>query len=275
MPASGHIHGNSSKAQRGIALVSVLWVMALVALVATGLAQTVRSDSRAVANVLSQSRAQWAADAGVELAALNLMYPVAVRWPADGSVREIDVDGVQLRIATLDVAGRIDLNTAPPALLTNLITQAGMEANDAAYVVGAILDWRDVDQMRRLNGAEANDYRLAGRDYEPGNGPFQSVDELRLVLGMTDEIYSRLEPAVTVFSGEAGIKPLAAPPLAMNATSGLEYLRNAAGGSTFDVLVEAVAADGIAYRTAATIRMEYGSGRPYTVLAWRSPEKSP
>ncbi len=258
--------------QRGLALVSVLWVMALVTLVATGLTHTIRTDSRAVGNTLQLTRAQWAAEGGVEIAALNLLYPVTARWPADGSVREVDFDDMQLRIATWDVSGRIDLNAAPPALLANLVRQAGLDDNEAAYLADAILDWRDADDMRHLNGVEAADYRIAGYDYEPRNAPFQSTEELRLVLGMTDTVYEKIAPVITVYSGQPGINLLVASPQAISATDGLEHLRSAVGGSTFDIEVEAVTEDGFRYQSAATIRMRYdGGGRPYSVLQWRIP----
>ena len=76
---------------RGVALVSVLWIVALLTVVATGLVASVRYENRAVANLNLALQAQYAVESGVELAALNLMYPRSIRWPVDGSVREVNI----------------------------------------------------------------------------------------------------------------------------------------------------------------------------------------
>jgi type II secretory pathway component PulK len=53
----------------------------------------------------------------------------------------------------------------------------------ARAMTSHILDWRDADEQRREDGAERAEYRAAGRAYTPRNGPFESVDEVKQVLG--------------------------------------------------------------------------------------------
>src|SRR5262249_21135882 len=78
-------------------------------------------------------------------------------------------------------------------------------------LVDKILDWRDSNGLKHLNGATAEDYRAAGLAYRPRSGPFQSVDELQLVMDMTPELFRRVEPALTVYSGRQFIDPQFAP----------------------------------------------------------------
>ncbi len=84
----------------GIALVSVLWVVTLLAIVATGLSSHVRTETRMVGNTIGLLQAQYAVEGGVELAALNLMYPQTARWPVDGSIREVNIGDARVRIAS-------------------------------------------------------------------------------------------------------------------------------------------------------------------------------
>jgi general secretion pathway protein K len=63
-------------------------------------------------------------------------------------------------------------------------------------------DWQDVDNTPRPSGAEAPYYASFG--YKPRNAGFHTVAELRMVKGMTDDIYNRIAPATTVFFGESG-----------------------------------------------------------------------
>ena len=50
-------------------------------------------------------------------------------------------------------------------------------------------------------GAEDDDYAAAGRPYGAKDAPFESIAEVEQVLGMTPAIYAKVEPFLTVFSG--------------------------------------------------------------------------
>jgi len=254
---------------RGIALVGVLWLLVLLTAVTVALTTTVRGEIRAVGNTLQMTRAAYAAQGAVELGILNLLAPQAQRWPADGSTFETEFEGIQLRIATLDEAGKIDLNFAEFPLLDNLLVQSGVEPDRAAHIADAILDWRDTDDFRRVNGAEESDYRMAGRDYAVANAGFYSVDELQLVLGMDNEIYTKIRPALTVHSGLSGVNPRLATPQVAAAVEGIANAQTKASSVSYTIYVEARAADGIISKLAATVTLAPdGTGKPYQVLAW-------
>ncbi len=62
----------------------------------------------------------------------------------------------------------------------------------------AIFDWIDSDSIQRFpGGAEGLVYRSKTPPYGIANRPLTSVSELKLVDGMTDEIYDKLRPYVT------------------------------------------------------------------------------
>ena len=69
----------------------------------------------------------------------------------------------------------------------------------------AVSDFIDADADKRMNGAEADDYRYADFPYLPANRSLASVSELRAVKGMTSEVYEALRPWVTVWP-ETGAK---------------------------------------------------------------------
>src|SRR5690606_11765767 len=66
----------------------------------------------------------------------------------------------------------------------------------------AILDWRDTDDTALPHGAEDPEYATAGTMHGSKGAPFATVDELRRVLGMTDTIYRRAAPLLTVYGDE-------------------------------------------------------------------------
>jgi general secretion pathway protein K len=94
------------------------------------------------------------------------------------------------------------------------------------------LDWRDGSPLKRADGAKADEYRAAGYDYLPRNGPFQSVDELTLVMGMTRDLYKRVEPALTVYSGRQFVDPQFATPEVLSALPSLADAHAAAAGQS-------------------------------------------
>ena len=131
--------------QSGIALVMALWITILLTVIASGFAFSMRSEALATRNALSMARARALADGAVERTAFELMRPrVANAWTFDGQPHRW-VDGDAAIVATaVDEAARIDLNTAPDALLKNLLmVVGGMDDQAAAALVDAMADWRD------------------------------------------------------------------------------------------------------------------------------------
>lgn len=198
--------------QRGIALVSVLWVLILLTLMATGLSLNSRSQAQQSRYLTHAAQVRHAADAGVQLALLALAQPQERQpWLADGSPYLIRLDDIDIRVALFNESGRIDLNAAGPELLDGLLATADLDDGLRAQLVDAIMDWRDGDDLRRLNGAEYDDYLTAGLDYGPANAPFPSVEEVLRVLGMTPEIYRRIRHSLTIRNPRNAINPLYAP----------------------------------------------------------------
>jgi general secretion pathway protein K len=221
--------GRLALRQRGVALVLVIWVLALLATMAAGLVATQRTDSAMAQNLLEVREGRALAEAGIQLAIANLLDAAARdEWPADGRYRNWRFDGQRVDIAIEDEGSRIDLNAADPELIGGLLEAVGLQPADRDALLDAILDWRDEDSQRRLNGAEAPHYRAEDRDYGPRNGRFESVDELRLVLGMDSAIFDALSPALTVYTGKNSVNPAFATPLVLAAVPGMTADRIAA-----------------------------------------------
>lgn len=200
-------------AQTGIALVLVLWVMTLLAVIAGSFVYTARSNTLVSGNLVAQAKARLLADAGIERGIYEVLKPAAdaERWQARSLPYAFSLDAAQIQVTLRDEAAHIDLNTADEALLKGLLLSLGQEADAAAKLLDAIIDWRDADEMVRPQGAERDQYEAAGYDYIPANAQFQSVEELRLVMGMTPELLRKMLPALTVYSLQAGINSRQAP----------------------------------------------------------------
>ncbi len=252
---------------RGLALVTVLWVLVLLSLVAASFTATTRTEVNLTRNLIENAQAEALADAGVYRAIHELLRPqsegilspqildllklsedpAAARrrverdlrselgetffpevgdpfldaWRTDGTVYVWPFGDGQVWLSVQDEDGRIDLNAAPDALLQGLFASADLDPDAAAAMVDAIVDFRDADDLHRLQGAEDREYADAGLPWGAKDAPFEAIEELQQVLGMTREIYERVAPALTVYSGRRGIDPQVAPREAVLALQGI------------------------------------------------------
>jgi general secretion pathway protein K len=187
----------------GFALVLVLWVLSLLTIMAGSFALTMRRESTVVAGIKDNAGAAAAAEAGIAYAEMMLLNPEPnKRWRADGNIYQVDFGSTQVRLRLLSEAGKIDINKADLTLLQALMAQAPVEEEEQAKLIGAVLDWRDQDDLLNIDGAEKKEYKDAGLKYQPRNKPFQTLEELQMILGMDERVYNWLEPLVTVHSGQ-------------------------------------------------------------------------
>ncbi len=191
----------------------MLWITILLATIAIGMSQDSRTQTLLTRNQLALAKARALADGAVERAMFEHLrppFPDKV-WFPNGAVHGWEEDGARLAVSLAYESGRIDMNFAREPLLKGLFTSAaGLKPEEVDHIVDAILDWRDADDQKRLNGAEAAEYRAAGRNYVPANTYFETIEELQRVLGVTTEIYAKIADLITVHSRQPGVDPAGA-----------------------------------------------------------------
>lgn len=192
--------------QKGFALVLVLWVLSLLTIMAGSFALGMRRETSIITGIRNNAQALAVAESGIAMAEMMLLIPDQnKRWRADGSIYEINSADAKVRVRLLSEAGKIDINKADQTVLQGLMSFAPVDEEQQSRLVSAIIDWRDQDDLVQLNGAEKKEYQAAGLNYQPRNKPFQSIEELQLVLGMNESVFLWIEPLVTVFSGQSQV----------------------------------------------------------------------
>ena len=217
-------------ARRGAALLVAVGMLVLICSASFELTIAARPQRLGVANVAEHAQLSAAATAGVEHARARLLQWLqvgemqSVREPqrtmdawsaAAGTVFGSQLDGqLQYRVELHDAGVQLPLNSASEDQLRTLFLSLGIDARRADRLAQAIADWRDGDQLRRLNGAEQLDYLREGRAMLPDDGPFAVVGAIRFVIGMDDSLYRLVAPQLTVFgSGRIDINAAARPVL--------------------------------------------------------------
>lgn len=291
----------AASSQRGIALIAVLWLTVLLTVIASGFAFSMRGGALAARNTMSVAQARAAADGAVERVAFELARPRNTPdvWLPDGRVRTWADGEIAIASTAVDESARIDLNSAADPLLKGLLENVGgLDPDTSDRVLDAILDWRDADDLKRPNGAEADDYRAAGLKYVPTNSRFESVGELQRVLGVTPALMARIGGSLTVYSQQRGINPATAPRDSLLALPGVtpdqvdsfiasrsDALANqlpvppfppaqAYGGSSpvWRIHVEARTPDGVTFARDAVVRQQNDPRQPMLVLLWQEGE---
>jgi len=192
--------------QKGLALVMVLWILSLLTIMAGSFALNMRREASITMDTKNNTQALAVAESGIAMAEMMLLNPDQnKRWRSDGSIYEINADTTKVRVRVLSEAGKIDINKADQVLLQALLANVPEDEKMKLKLVDAILDWRDDDDLVHSNGAEKKEYKDAGLSYPPRNKPFQSLEELQLVLGMNEIIFLQLEPLITVYSGQSTV----------------------------------------------------------------------
>jgi general secretion pathway protein K len=206
--------------QRGMALITVLLVVAVVTVVSAGIIARQQLSIRSSANQLHVRQAWHYALGGETLAKAILQrdlrqgdpqVPIdhlGEAWAKPRAPFALD-EGGELRVQIIDLTGRFNLNSllrqdqpneAAVAQLRRLLLGLQIEAPYAER----LLDWLDEDdQPSGGYGAEDNQYLLAQPAYRAANRELQDVSELRLLLEMTEADYQRLSPYVSALPGNA------------------------------------------------------------------------
>lgn len=150
-----------------------------------------------------QAKLAAACSAGLYTAIAGLATTdVTQRWGIDGRARIVQFGDTTLAITVEDERGKIPLNGIIEEEVHDLFADAGVSGPLLDTLTDSFEDWEDTDDSARPTGAEAAAYAPMG--YRPRNAGFRTIEELRMLKGMTDDIYARVAPAITVFFGESG-----------------------------------------------------------------------
>ncbi len=185
---------------RGFALVVVIVVVLLVTFLASRLLMQVRFESRAAHNLRERQRARFLAEAGASLALFRILdRPVddALGDPESPFILGREYEAVlpagKIRYYALSETGKIGLNSGDLTLLREYLYFLGLEEDRVGVIIDSLLDWRDADNLHRLNGAEEDYYQGLAEPYEPRNGPLGDPGEFFLVRG-TEGLEERIDP---------------------------------------------------------------------------------
>ncbi len=199
-------HGGQSQA--GIALLLVVWILALFTVIAgefmasgrvkAAAEHNKRDDLRGLALALAGYQAAVAAlDAKIdgfkldeEGSTLLLLYPGLVDG-VPAAEKDVPLGDGTYSWRIIDEDGLVNINTAKRPELEILLKNCGMEPGaERDTVIDSIIDWIDPGTNHQLNGAEDDYYRGLNPPYSCKDAPIDVAEELLLVKGVTPRLFA-------------------------------------------------------------------------------------
>jgi len=207
--------------QQGLALITAVLVVAIVATVATTLALGEQVWFRQAQNMNNRAQAESLRRGALSYATILLARDTNqtdhLGEPWAKPLPPLPVEDGMIAFAVSDAQGRFNLNNlvragapSPPdiAMFRSLLTSQGLDPG----LSDALLDWLDQNTtVDYPGGAEDIEYLSLPQPYRSANQPLQSVDELRLVKGFTAKAVEKLRPYITALPVPTAVNVNTAP----------------------------------------------------------------
>jgi len=239
---------------QGIALFIVMIAIFVLSVMAAIFALSMKVEMKLAQNAEHKEELLWLGRSGVEycrwvLSQENCPYDALNQVWAGGSGSECDTNlAVQNPVQVgdgsftwtiIDLERKININTASPAELRQVLTVMGVDADSISIISDSILDWISPGDNPRLAGAKSDYYQTLNPPYYCKDAPMDDPSELLLVRGIWDhpEIYSggggnNQEPAV--FRQKLGFEN--SPFQAQNYSFGLSNIFTALSSGHINIL---------------------------------------
>jgi len=203
--------------EKGLALLLVLLVITLLVAMVVEFDYKTRIDLRSAGNLRDGLQATYLAKAGVAAAQAVLkddsrqdqLHP-----PATDNLTEawaiplppLPLGDGTVSVTITDEASKFNINNLVTQAMPHQKRQSAVAQAKTLFqlvqadpnLVDAIVDWMDTDDSQEADGAEESYYQSLPKPYHCKNKPMDSLSELHMIKGITDEVYQKVSPYLTV-----------------------------------------------------------------------------
>lgn len=196
----------------GIALIIVMIVIVVFAILAGGLAYSMKVETKLARNSTWDTELEWLGRSGIEYAKF-LLTPCpgvgqqydALNQPWAGGTGETNscAEGMSLTdvhlghgvfsVKIMDTERKFNINRAvqAPEILNQAMILMGIDAAEGAHIVGAVQDWIDRDNDTHVGSTdtESSYYLSLQPPYRAKNGPIDDLTEMMMIKGVTPAMF--------------------------------------------------------------------------------------
>ena len=202
------------KREEGVALILTLLITAILVTLIVEVNYSTQVDLRITGNFRNDLQACYLAKSGVNIAISYLKYDVENTdtdsldedWAKD--YPPIPVGDGFVKVVIEDEHAKINLNVMGDEKVDPKIREALSRALSILFeredvdmgILDAIMDWIDPDDDPLPDGAEDSYYGSLDPPYECKDAPLDTLSELRMIKGITDEVYEKISKYLTIYS---------------------------------------------------------------------------
>lgn len=204
------------KDQRGIALLAVLLGIALMTLIVVSFSTSATLGYLSAANQVNDLRAEYLARSavavGLGLLGQDTLLDSQTKEPYDALTDvwavpfpPMQVDGGTVSLSIVDCARKLDINELvnPSNGAVNKdfelrLVRLFQILNVDPSIIPAIVDWIDPNSIDSPGGAEMDYYMQLIPPYAPRNAPMPTIGDLKMIKGVTSQVFNTLRPFLTV-----------------------------------------------------------------------------
>jgi len=229
----------------GIILIIVLWILTILTVLAVSLGRQTNIEIKLAKHMIYKVKSKYMAWAGFHLALdqirldtedkdsnkIDTLYYCGILMDSEKSNEEIfkDIDlgdgrfsvyyqpvvnegeVVNTYFGLQDEERRLNLNAINEDnvnILVYLITELGFDEEIARTIAYSVIDWKDSNDslVHESYGAEDDYYSAQAQPIFTKNLNLDSINELLLIRGITQDIYDQLKHYVTVYGESEGLK---------------------------------------------------------------------
>jgi len=220
-----------NKNNRGSILILVFWAMVVLMVMGLVVARRANAHISAVRYQLGKVRGKYAAYAGLfyvinhlradlnnsESAGVDTLFACGIpldraaeienifsRRNVGDAVFDVIAEDDPLRFGLSDETAKINLNGLTETtieIFRQLLLGLDVDEREADIIAASVMDWTDKNDVvfEENLGAEQEYYQRLSVPYACKNYFFESPEELLMVRGMTEDIFERIRPYITVY----------------------------------------------------------------------------
>jgi len=219
----------------------VLWILTFLTIIVLSFSLLVRTEVYSALSFKIETENKYLAEAGMQRGIMEIFYNIANKsqkvviegrevLQTDGREYSGAVGDGNYSFRITDESGKVNINALSDntrIIFYNLLINEGIPGEKADIIADSVMDWKDADELHRLNGAESDYYMSLPAPYKSKNSNFDTLEELLLVKGMTPEILfgeegkKGIAQLLTVYSTTNRINVKTAPREVLMAIPGL------------------------------------------------------
>jgi len=198
--------------QRGIALLTVLLILAVMVVIASNMSSRLQLELRRTSNAMTHQQALWYAYGAEALVEKGLKQALKddstinldQYWAAEGMIYPVENGQIGGQVFDLQACFNVNAVTGPDKdaqaplavrQFRNLLEQLELDAYEAEQLSDALRDWIDADtNVVSSYGVEDAYYESLNYPYQAGNQRLLSATELRAIKGFNQVTYRKVRP---------------------------------------------------------------------------------